>query len=63
MERKIRHFSEGAMSYREIMGRFQGWQAYAKWAHTFGLRKKVARRIYAIKKTQPKQVSLVRYLV
>lgn len=27
---------------------FQGWNAYAKWANTLGLRRKVVKRIYSI---------------
>ena len=31
------------------METFEGWQAYAKWANTLKLRRKIAKEIYQIK--------------
>jgi len=50
MMRKIKLFSEGEITYQILMESFQGWQAYAKWANTLKLRRKIAREIYTIKK-------------
>ncbi len=50
MEKKILLFSKRGETYRSIMESFQGWQAYAKWADTLKLRRKIARKIYSIKK-------------
>ena len=50
MERKIKLFSEMEMNYEQIMESFQGWQAYAKWANTVKLRRKIAMKIYKAKR-------------
>ena len=34
------------MSKEKIIERFQGWNAYAKWADSYGLRKEMVKRIY-----------------
>ena len=46
---KIRLYKNGAISHKEILEIFQGWQAYAKWADAFKLRKKIVKRIYRTK--------------
>src|SRR3989344_4911766 len=51
--RKVRFriglFSKGEKSCREMMESFQGWQAYAKWANSLKLRRKMAKEIYNIR--------------
>lgn len=49
MRRKIDHFANDEVSYREMTQSYQGWQAYAKWANTFNLRKKMLKKIALIK--------------
>ena len=44
---KIKKYKEGDLSKENLLESFQGWNAYAKWADTFNLRKKVIRRTYA----------------
>ena len=46
---KILEFSNGNLSFPELLETFQGWQAHSKWANTFKLRKKIVRRIYSAK--------------
>lgn len=63
MQRKIKSFSIGNSSYREIMGSFQGWQAYSKWADSLKLRRKIVKEIYKVKKSRgERQIDLSRYL-
>lgn len=38
-------FSQCAITYMGMTEIFQGWQAHAKWAHTFKLRKRIAQGI------------------
>ena len=38
---KIDCYKRGEISYGKILESFQGWSAYAKWAESFGLRKKI----------------------
>jgi hypothetical protein len=44
---KIRRYKSKELSKVEILESFQGWQAYARWADTLNLRRKVVRKIYA----------------
>jgi len=41
IKNKIKLFSEGQISLDKITEIFQGWNAYAKWANSFRLRKKI----------------------
>ncbi len=50
MERKVNLFFKDEMSYKQIMESFQGWQAYAKWANTIKLRRRLAKEIYSYRK-------------
>ena len=45
MERKIERFAEKKISKEKMAEIFQGWNAYAKGADSFGLRLKVLREI------------------
>lgn len=44
MERKILSFEKHTVYIQEIMANFQGWNAYAKWANTIKLRRKIAKK-------------------
>src|SRR3989344_5703509 len=48
MHRKIESYKKGEIGYRDIIENYQGWQAYAKWANTHNLRKRVLKDIYKI---------------
>lgn len=41
MKRKIRHYKEGRLDFSSLADSYQGWQAYARWGNTYGLRKKM----------------------
>ena len=45
MEGKIIRFAEGKISDKKFYEIFQGWNAYAKWADSFELRRKMVREI------------------
>ncbi len=45
MERKIDSCLNKEISYDKLIEGFQGWQAYAKWANTYNLRKEIAWKI------------------
>ncbi len=47
MLRKVNFYKEGKISKVEMLEIFQGWNAYAKWANTFKLRKNVVQKIYS----------------
>ena len=42
---KIRLFSRGEILFDKMSEIFQGWNAYAKWADTYKLRKNIAREL------------------
>ncbi len=44
MENKLGRYIEGEISFEKIIGIFQGWQAYAMWANTNSLIKKIDRK-------------------
>ena len=46
MKRKIELFNEGAISYEKFFEILQGWNAYAKWADTFELRRKILKKVF-----------------
>jgi len=37
---------------------YQGWQAYAKWANSFNLRKRILKEIHKIKEARLKQIAI-----
>jgi retron-type reverse transcriptase len=41
MKRKIERFKQGLLSKDKLLESFQGWNAYAKWANSFRLRRKL----------------------
>ena len=43
---KVKRYKEGELSKEKILESFQGWQAYAKWASSYKLRRKVVKKIY-----------------
>ncbi len=46
MTKKVELYKSGTTSHEKLLESFQGWQAYAKWANTFKLRKEIVKRIY-----------------
>lgn len=46
MLRKIESLKQKEVSYTKLMESFQGWQAYAKWANTFKLRRNIVEEMY-----------------
>ena len=46
MQYKVEDFSTSNILYRQIIESFQGWPAYAKWANSIHLRRKIAKEIY-----------------
>lgn len=44
---RIEQFKEGIISKEKILESFQGWNAYAKWADSFRLRREVVKKIYS----------------
>ena len=47
MEKKIEKYYRGEITKEKILEIFQGWNAHAKWANAFKIRKNVVRRIYS----------------
>jgi RNA-directed DNA polymerase len=45
MEKKIMKFEKGETSFRKLTESYQGWQAYARWANTYKLRKGIKNKI------------------
>jgi hypothetical protein len=45
MNSKIKEFENKKSSYADMTQSYQGWQAHAKWASTYKLRKGVAKKI------------------
>lgn len=45
MNNKIRKFNQGMISVEKMEEISQGWNAYAKWANTYKLRRKIAKKI------------------
>lgn len=43
---KIKKYKRGELSKEKIIESFQGWNAYAKWADTYELRKNIVKEIY-----------------
>jgi len=50
MERKINLFNQGKISYEKLFEIFQGWNAYAKWANSYRLRKDISSKIHKLNK-------------
>jgi len=45
MERKIKLFNENLIVKDKLLESFQGWQAYAKWADSYKLRKEISYKV------------------
>ena len=43
----VESFKTGEISKGEMLNSFQGWNAYAKWANSYKLRKRVVMKIYS----------------
>lgn len=43
---KIEQYKDSNISKEKILESFQGWRAYAKWANSYNIRKKVVKRMY-----------------
>jgi len=43
---RIEQYKEGEISKEKLLESFNGWNAYAKWANSFKLRKQVVKKIY-----------------
>lgn len=43
---KIKTYKEGEISKEKILETFQGWNAYAKWADSYGVRRNIVKLIY-----------------
>lgn len=45
MQNKIKKYKQNKLTKEQILDSFQGWRAYAIWANTYKLRKKIVREI------------------
>jgi len=43
----VSRYKNGEISKEKLLESFQGWNAYAKWANSYNLRREVVRKIYA----------------
>ena len=48
MKRKIELFKNGIIDFKTLTESYQGWQAYAKWANTYKLRRKIKMEIIEV---------------
>ena len=48
MLKKIELFAEGKISFVKFLAVYQGWQAYAKWADIYNLRKRLEKKVNSI---------------
>ena len=46
MFRRVEEYKENKITKEKLLEIFQGWNAYAKWANSFKLRKQIVRKIY-----------------
>ena len=46
IENKIKSFKGNRINKEKMLEIFQGWNAYAKWANTFKLRRNIVKKIY-----------------
>ncbi len=44
---RVKDYKQGKIPKEKILESFQGWNAYAKWANSLGVRREVVKRIYA----------------
>jgi len=45
MKNKIKLFNENKLSYEDLIRSFEGWKAYARWANSRNIMKKIAAKI------------------
>lgn len=43
---KVKKYKSGELAKEKMLESFQGWNAYAKWANSYKLRKEVVKKIY-----------------
>lgn len=48
ISKKIIKFEKKEVSFGSLLDSFQGWQAYAKWADSYNLRRKIKKKIISI---------------
>ncbi len=46
MKAKINLFNQGRINYEKFFEIFQGWNAYAKWADSYNLKRDFLREIF-----------------
>jgi len=46
MSSKVGRYRNGEMTKEKLLESFQGWNAYAKWANSYKLRKSIVKKIY-----------------
>jgi RNA-directed DNA polymerase len=46
---KIKQYQEGELGKEKLLESFQGWNAYAKWANSYKLRRRIVKEIYTLK--------------
>ena len=44
---RVEQYKNGELNKEKLLESFQGWNAYAKWANSFKLRRKIVKKIYA----------------
>jgi hypothetical protein len=44
---KVKKYKSGEISKENLLESFQGWNAYAKWANSYKLRRRVVASIYS----------------
>ena len=54
----INELKNNEIYYWKLMEIYQGWQAYAKWANSFNLRKRILKEIHKIKEARLKQIAI-----
>lgn len=53
---RIEQYKEGKISKEKLLESFKGWNAYAKWANSYGVRREIVRKIYSAKLNSPMHV-------
>lgn len=48
MRNKLKLFCEGEIAYEKLIESFEGWKAYAKWANSRNVMKKIARELNSL---------------
>jgi hypothetical protein len=48
MHKKVELYKQGIIDFSTLKDSYQGWQAYAKWANTYKLRKRIKKNIIGL---------------